>query len=173
MKRDESGFGLIGLAVAIAITAIIVAGAGMGTVQVIKGTQRNNDHMTVIRQAQNLGSWLSRDALMAQTINASDDAGTAEDEFVIMYWKDWENGDTHDIRYIWLDGANSLKIFKRKQLTNDKDGLEIGNTTTLIAHSIYSANLSQQGSTWWLSVETRSGQRSLMREYKINQRLEQ
>ncbi|MFC2033609.1 hypothetical protein ACFLUB_03750 [Chloroflexota bacterium] len=173
MIRDEHGFSLIILAVAVAISAVIAAGAGMTTVQVINGTQRNNDHATAIRQAQNLGSWFSRDALMAQTINATDDSGTADDEFVIIYWKDWESGDTHDIRYVWLDGADSLKYLQRKQITRDKNSIETGNTTTLVAGNVYSANLTQQTNTWCLSVETRSGQKSLIREYKIGQRLAQ
>ncbi len=173
MKRDERGFSLIILAVAVAISAIIAAGAGMSTVQIITGTQRNNDHATVIRQAQNLGSWFSRDVLTAQTINATDDLGTADDEFVIIYWKDWESGDTHDIRYVWFDDAGSLKYLQRKQITRDKNGIETGNTITLVAGNIYSANLTQQANIWCLSVETRSGQKSLTREYKISQRIKQ
>ena len=43
MKRNEKGFTLINLAVVIAISAIIAAGAGMTTAQIIQGSQRSND----------------------------------------------------------------------------------------------------------------------------------
>ena len=37
---------------------------------------------------------------MAQSINITDDPETADIEFTIMPWKDWETGDTHDICYV-------------------------------------------------------------------------
>jgi len=172
MKRDEKGFILVNLAVVIAIVAMIAAGAGMTTVQVIKGSQRSSDWTTAVRQAQNVGYWVSEDALMAQTITISDDPETTDVEFIIVYWKDWETGDIHDIRYVWLDSADSLNKLKRKHLTRDRHGVEIGNKTTLVADNIYAASLSWQDGKWSLSVETRSGEKSATREYEISQRLE-
>lgn len=172
MRRDEGGFALINLAVAIAISAVIAAGAGMTTAQILKGSQQNSDWMTAVRQAQNAGYWVSQDALMAQDINISDDPETADEEFIIISWKDWETGDTHDIRYLWLDSADSLKKLKRKQIIRDKDGLTTGNITTLVADNIYTADLSWQDGAWRLSVEAHSGEKSLTREYEISQRLE-
>ena len=173
MKRGEKGFTLISLAVVIAISAIIAAGAGMTTAQIINGSQRNNEQATVIRQAQNVGYWVSRDVLTAQTVTSGDDSETADIEFLIAYWKDWETGDTYDIRYIWLDSDDALKKLKRKQVTCDDDGEETGNKTTLVADNIYTANLTCQDDIWKLSVEARSGERSVTREYRIVQRLEQ
>ena len=173
MTRKEKGFGLISLAVTIAIAAIIAAGAGMTYVQVVKGTERNENHAKVVRQAQNLGRWFSRDALTAENITAGDNPETGDDELLTIYWKDWENGDTFDIRYIWLDDVDSLKQLKRNQVKHDKDGAIVENITSLIANSIYSANLSQQDNTWILNIESRSGQKCAVREYKITKRLNQ
>ncbi|MBA7658637.1 hypothetical protein ES703_66596 [subsurface metagenome] len=89
-----------------------------------------------------------------------------------MSRKDWETGDTYDIRYIWFDSADSLKKLKRKQIIRDKDGLTTGNITTLVADNIYTADLSWQDGAWRLSVEAHSGEKSLTREYEISQRLE-
>jgi len=172
MKKGESGFTIIEVLVAIFISAIIVTGAGMTTIQIIKGSQHSSDWTTAIRQAQNVGYWVSYDALMAQTITIGDDPETGDDEFIIVAWKDWESGDTHDIRYVWLDSADSLKKLSRKQVTKDKDGVEIGNKTTFVADNIYTATLSWQDGAWTLSVETHSGDKSVSREYKINQRLD-
>ncbi len=173
MKQDEKGFTLIELIVAIAISAIIAIGAGTTTAQIFRVSQCNSDWTTAVRQVQNVGYWVSQDVLMAQTANVSDDPETADSEFIIMNWKDWETGDTYDIRYIWLDSADSLKKLKRKQLTRDKDGVEIGNETTMVADNIYMANLSGQNGAWSLSVEAHSGDRSSIGEYEISQRLEQ
>ena len=170
MKLNEEGFTLIELSVTIAIVALIALGAGMTTLQIIKGSQHSNDWTTAVRQAQNVGYWVSQDILMAQTANVSDDPGTADVEFIIVSRKDWETGDIYDIRYVWLDSADSLKKLKRKQLTRDKDGVEIDNKTTLIADNIQSADLSWQSGMWGLSVVARSGGKSVTKEFKISTR---
>ena len=171
MRRKEKGFSLISLAVSIAISAIIAYGAGMTAIQVIKGTERNNDHAKVTQQARNLSRWFGRDSLMAENITAGDDLGTGDDEFITIYWKDWESGDTFDVRYVWLVDADSLKQMKRKQVVRDKDSIVIGSSATLMANGIYSASISQQGNMWILSLETRSGQKSSIREYRTASRL--
>ncbi len=173
MRRQEKGFGLISLAVTVAIAAMIAAGAGMTTIQVIRGTERNEHQAKVTQQAHNLGRWFSRDALMAESITAGDDPGTADDEFITMYWKEWISGDTYNIRYIWLDDVESLKKVQRNQVKRDKDGAVTENKTSMIAYSLYSANLSKQDNTWILSLETRSGQRSSIQEYRATKRLNQ
>ena len=173
MKRDEKGFTLIEALVATAIIALIALGAGMTTAQIIEGSQRSSDWTTAVRQAQNAGHWISEDVLIAQAITIVDDPETGDVEFITVNWKDWETGDTHDIRYVWLDSADSLKGLKRQQLTYDKEGVEIGNTTTLLADNILTAALSLQDGVWRLSVETRSRDRSVATEYEIAQRLGQ
>ncbi len=172
MKRSEKGFTLIEVIISTALMAMIALGAGMTTMQIIQGSQQSSEWTTVVRQAQNAGYWVSEDALKAQTIAIGDDPETGDDEFIIVYWKDWETGDTYDISYVWLDSADSLKMLKRKQVIKDKDGVEIGNTTTLVADNIYTATLSWQSGAWLLSVEARSGDKSVTREYEISQRLQ-
>ena len=172
MRRKEKGFSVVSLAVTIAIAAMVAAGAGMTSVQIIRGTERNENHAEVIRQAHNLGRWFSRDALMAENITAGDDPGTGNDEYITIYWKDWESGETYDIRYIWLDYVDSLKQLKRNQVMRDKDGVIVGNNTWLMAHSIYSANLSWQDNTWILNVEAHSGGKQSVKEYKVVKRLQ-
>ena len=173
MRQDEKGFTLINLIVVIAISAIMASGAGIASSQIVKGSQRNNDLATATCQAQNVGYRVSQDALMAQTINIGDDPETTDDEFITLDWMDWETGDIHNIRYVWLDSADPLKSLKRKELVHDKDGAEISNETTLVATNIYTAGLSEQDDAWRLSVETRSGEKSLTIEYVISQRLGQ
>ena len=170
--KGERGFGVITLIAVVAISAMIAAGAGMTSIQIIKGTERNEDHIQTSRQAQNLGRWFSRDAMMAENVTAGDDAGTSDVELLAIYWKDWENGDTFDIRYLWVDDVDSLKQIKRKQVTRDIDSVVTENFTTMVAFGLYSANVSQQDDTWILSVEARSGEKSSLQEYKVTRRLD-
>jgi len=172
MRRKERGYSLISTVVAIAIVSMVVAGAGVTSMQVITGTERNEDHSEVVQQGHNLGRWFSRDALMAESIDAGDDPGTGDDELLTIYWKDWESGDDFQIRYLWLDDADSLKLLKRNQVKRDKDDNVTENTTSLIAQSVYSADLSQQDNTWILNLETHSGKKISMQEYRITKRLE-
>ena len=170
MKQGERGLTIIELVVVIAISAIIAAGTGMTTVQIINGSEDSQDLVTVANQTHNAGYWVSRDIMTAQSANVSDDPGTAESEFAVIAWKDLETGDTYDIRYIWLASTDSLQMLKRKQIIRNNDGVVTSNKTTLVADNIYSANLTQVDTGWKLAVEAQSGEKSLTREYIIGQR---
>lgn len=170
MKSSERGFLVIELVVVIGISAIIALGAGMTTVQLITSTQRNNDQLAAANHAQKAGDWISQDVMMSQNVTLGDDGGTADIEFASLVWKDWQTGDTHTIRYIWLDSSDSLQKLQRNYVTRDVDEVIIDNKTTLVADNIYSANLTQQGNLWQLAVQARSGQKSVSRQYQIAQR---
>ena len=106
------------------------------------------------------------------TITIGDDLGTGDVEFIVMKWKDWESGETHDISYIWFESAESLKKLKRKHMVHDRDGIETGNILTMVAYNIYEASFSEQDGLWNLSVEARSGDKSVIRTYEISRRVE-
>jgi type II secretory pathway pseudopilin PulG len=172
MKKDENGFALITLIVVIALSAIIATGAGMTTVQVIKVTQATQDQSIAVRQAQNLGFWVSQELMKAYAVTTTDDPDTTSIEFIIIRWKDWQTGDIYDTRYYWYDPESTLKKVFRKNVVHNNSGGEISNTLTLVADNIYSANLSlEEDIRWKLSIEARSGNKSETREYEIGKRL--
>ncbi len=171
--KDEKGYSLIELLVAISVSAVLAAGAGMTTFQIFRSSKQNNDWNVAVRQAQSLGQWVSQDALMVNNIDIGDDPETEDVEFISLFWKDWENGNTFNTCYLWLDSEDSLKQLTRKQVTRDINGVEIGNTTSLVADNVYSATITPQTDSWRLTVETRSGTRSVTREYEISQRLQE
>jgi len=70
MKHGEKGFTFIELVVALAIIVLASGAAAIATFQVFKGTERNNDYLTVVRQVQNASYWISRDTQTAQTVTA-------------------------------------------------------------------------------------------------------
>ena len=169
MIRQEKGSSLINLTVSLAIAVLIAAGAGITAVQILKGTERNENHARETQQTHNLGRWFSRDALMAENITAGDNPETPDDELLSMYWREWTSGDTYNVRYIWLDDFDSLKKVMRNQVTHDKEGTVTENKTSLIAHSISTANLSQQANTWVLNNEINQPNHC-MHEYRAAKR---
>ena len=171
MIGQEKGFSMINLMVAVAITTMVALGALITTFHVVKSTKRNEEHVRVTQQAQNLGRWFSRDAMMADSISLTDNPGTGDEEFLTIYWKDWESGEAYDICYILLDDADSLMQVRRNQVKRNLDGDVTENFTTLMADSIYSVNITQLDRTWILNIETHCGQKSSIKEYKITKRL--
>lgn len=166
IKRDQRGFTLIELLVVIAIVALIAGAATMATFQVINVTKSSNDRMTVIRQVQNAGFWISHDTLMAQNIVTVNDPETSEDEFITLHWANWENGEVHKIVYTFHDMADGLKKLKRTHRIDD-----VVSEQTLVAEYIDSASFSEQDDIWKLTIQARSGTETETREYEINPRV--
>ena len=138
MKRGERGFTFIELLVVMAIVALIAGAATMSIFQVINVTRSTNDHMTVIRQAQNAGYWISRDALMAEHMIVGDDPETTF--FLKLTWTEWGFGEDsiyHSVTYSLQDLSGGIGKLVRQYLIYDDLGVEIGNTTTFVAEYIY------------------------------------
>jgi hypothetical protein len=169
---NEKGFMFLTMMVALAVLSLIALGAAVTTAQILKQSHLNRDYATIVRQAQNVGFSVSQDMVMARMVSNVDNATTPDVEFVTIIWKDWESGFKHDIRYIWSNPADSLKKVIRKCTTYDENGLEINSTNILLADNIYSANLTRPNDTWRLTVEAWSGDKSVIREYEANQRVE-
>jgi prepilin-type N-terminal cleavage/methylation domain-containing protein len=105
--RNQRGFTLVELLVAIAITGIIGSTAAMSVQQVIMGTTLSNDKNTAINNVRNAGYWISRDVQMAQPskIKDSDELGANElaNELLYLGWQEW-GGSPHTVNYTLQDG---------------------------------------------------------------------
>jgi len=88
MHNNQRGFTLIELMIAIVIAALITAGIAAATMQVLAINTRASNHMIAVRQVQQAGKEVSKDALQSQAnaINASPSGG----EFLILGWTNWE-----------------------------------------------------------------------------------
>ena len=172
MRQGQKGFAMVELIVVSAITAITAVGMSMTTIEIMKGSRRNNDLVTAIRQAQNAAYWLSQDALMSEEINIGDDTGTPDNEFIIANYRDWETADTYEIRYVWLNSNGSLKKLERRLVVRDKNGALKSSKTVLAADNIHSASFAWQNGKWYLIVQARARERTITREYVISQRVE-
>ena len=129
MKQAEKGFTNIELIVAITIMALVGGAAVAATFQIFRGTERNNDHMIAVRQVQNAGYWISRDAQMAQSVTADNLTPPA---FLVLSWTETNSGDEYQVVYTLEDMPESeLKELRRTQSINGGGGI-----TTLVAQHI-------------------------------------
>lgn len=116
MKKQEIGYTLIELLVAVSIMALASVAAGMAMYQVFGGTEDNNDQMTALHQVQNAGYWISRDTQMAISVNTTDTL--VFPEFLHMGWTEWNDAGvpTYNlIQYSLENGSNNLYSLKRTQ----------------------------------------------------------
>lgn len=171
--KDEKGFTLIELLIVISVSSLLAIAASMTTMQIFASSRQNNDWNVALRQAQSIGQWVSQDALMANTIDIGDDPETGDVELITLFWQAWGSGDTYNTYYLLFYSEDSLKELQRRQVIRDNNGILISDTTLLVATNIYEATITEQVNSWRLNVETRSGERSVTREYEISHRLEE
>ncbi|MCX6011632.1 MAG: prepilin-type N-terminal cleavage/methylation domain-containing protein [Chloroflexi bacterium] len=94
--KNQVGFTLIELMIALAITGIVTGACTMLIFQVFDGEARSNNHMDAISRVQNVGRQVSRDAGMAQRVEETND----EDGFPLyLSWTEWEDNETHEVVY--------------------------------------------------------------------------
>jgi len=122
-NKDQRGFTIIELLVALAITCLITGGVTMAIFQVFAGNARTSNHMTAVRQVQNAGYWIGRDAQMAQTV----DTGVFSGCPLTLGWTEYGvDGDVHQVVYALVDSQ-----LRRSHSVNSGEPVE-----TLVAQYI-------------------------------------
>ena len=114
MKPGEKGYTYIELLIAITIMALASVAAGAAIFQVFKNTERNNDHITAVRQVQNAGYWISRDAQMALSVNTT--ANMTPPDFLGLNWTEWNDAGEpiyHSATYSFEDLTDGIGKLKR------------------------------------------------------------
>ena len=171
--RSERGFTFVELLVVVGIVALIASAASMATVQVINVTKRSNDHITVVRQVQNAGYWISRDALMAETVIVDDDPETAD--FLILTWTEWDKDKKkpsiyHLVTYSFEDVAGEIAKLKRTHWSSAG-----ADEQTLVAEYIYynpddpdnTTSASYTTPVLTMQIATSLGEANEIKEYRI------
>jgi len=105
--KEQAGYTLIELMAAMVITGLIGLGATISTFQVLTQTSKNSDYVTANRNAMNALHWISRDAMMAQTMNGVDDF--PQNGTLSLSWVEWDNT-THTANYS-LENGSLFRIY--------------------------------------------------------------
>ena len=147
LLKNQRGFTLIEMLIAIAIGGAIAGAGSMATRQVVTETTRNNNHEIAVRQVQNAGHRVTRDTQMAQTV---DDTRTTNDDdsitILLLTWEDWDedvedeiDADEYQVEYklvaVDVDGVIVTKL-QREHYTNRVDESILPDATTYVAKYI-------------------------------------
>ncbi len=174
MKPGEKGYTLIELLIAITIMAVAAGAAGAAIFQVLRNTERNNHHMTAVRQVENAGYWISRDARMALGVTTT--ANLTLPDFLSLSWTEWDdlgNPIYHSANYSLEGLTNGIGKLKRTYGSSAGAGEQ-----TLIAQYIYydpddvnaTSNTSYQSPVLTVKLTAVLEEILETREYKIKHR---
>jgi len=174
MKRNQKGFTVIELAVAVAIIALIGSAAATTTFQVIAGAERSSDHMAAVWQVQNAGYWIGHDAQMAEDVVVDN---LEYPNFLVLTWteKDYDKDDStyHSVTYFFEDLSNGVGKLKR-----DHRSSAGANQCSLVAECIYydpddldnTSKASYQSPVLTVKLTAIFGEAQESREYQITKR---
>jgi prepilin-type N-terminal cleavage/methylation domain-containing protein len=90
-NKNQKGFTLIELIIAVAISGLIIGSIAMAITQIFIGHAQSSGEMTALLQVQNVGYWINRDGPMAEKIEPAitDDPDTPEEggtDVLVMYY---------------------------------------------------------------------------------------
>lgn len=116
LNKNQRGFTLIEIIIAIAIVGLIGAGVFATIFQVLAGNTQASNQMVAIRQVQNTGYWVSRDTLQADPDGINT---TAAGYIVTLSWNSTDTG-YNEVRYE-LAG-------ERLQRLHSRDGVPVASS---------------------------------------------
>jgi hypothetical protein len=138
---------MIELLVALAITALIMGGLTFIIFNIISNNAQNSGQMTVLRQVQNSGHWISRDTLMAHEVSVDPVSITGFP--LTLEWTQFADEDPMVYRVIYYYVGDELT---REYYEYEQGQPPVLVATTFIAEYLDSVNVAFNGTNLVLSV---------------------
>lgn len=168
INKNQRGFTLIEMLVALAITGLISTGVTMSIFQVLNTNHQVSSRMIAITQVENAGYWITRDAKMAQSIVAA--------ENLTLAWGGWEYESAIDTYKVCYTHADS-ELWRHQEVTTDiynSDGDLVETTESqnsmLVAEHITAITPSMDVNKLTVSVTASVGEIEEERTYEITPR---
>lgn len=173
MKPGEKGYTLIELLIAMTIMVMATGAAAAAIFQIFGRTELNSNHMTVVRQVENAGYWISRDAQMARVVTTTDNL--TPPAFLSLSWTEWTDSGSqisHSANYTFEDLTDGVGKFKRIYASGGSSGQSV------IAQYIYynaddaanTSKVSYQNPVVTVKLTAIFGSIQETREYQVKRR---
>ena len=124
INKNQRGFTLIEIMIAIAITALITSGITTAIFQMFSINTRSTNHMTAVREVQNAGYWVSHDAQMALNVELAEGQpgypaeNPVNTKFPLtLTWTEWDDSNVHRVVYTLEYGGEPMWL-KRSHFIN-------------------------------------------------------
>ena len=168
LRTTEKGFTLVELLVGLSIAVLVVGAASMTIITMMRLTPQTNNLAIALRQVQNAGYWISRDAEMSGTITI----GNGNPTFLTFKIPTGPaSADFYNVDYRFLNMSGNLKRLMR---VDGRTGQQL-----MIAEYIYynpgadpnnSTKASYQSSKLNFTIAATSG-KTVKRQYEATQRV--
>jgi len=155
--------------IAIAIAGLITAGITAAIMQVLTINTRASNHMVAVRQVQQAGKEVSKDALQAQPSKIDDDPPGA---FLALNWTDWEG--LENVVVYALNSTPSSPDVKQLVRTHTINGTKQATALPVVAEYIDpdQTSCNWTGSVLIFEVTATVGTESETRIYEIDPRVD-
>jgi len=162
IRRREKGFTLIEVAIALAITSIIIVAFCMTITTLVTNSQGTTERSVVLRQVQNAGYSVSRDVQMAENVTLN---GTGGFPLILDIPVDTDQNNNYSVNYLF-DGDKIMRQVYDSSHTLIKEAvvaeyIDVGATTFIALGS----------NTYELTVKACNGEAVAERSYQTKQRL--
>jgi prepilin-type N-terminal cleavage/methylation domain-containing protein len=146
LSKRQSGFTFLEVLVVMVIFSLLSVAVSMVMITMFKVNASSSNRVTVIRQVQNTGMWVSRDVQMAQHISIG------ADHLPEVLWTDWE-GVKYKVDYEY-DNVVASDLVREYYVKNIIDPDYVLISRDLVAHYIDHAttNFVQSSGVYKLTV---------------------